>query len=151
MFLAVWALTWVLEAAVSCPPGNDDLCGGNRAHLITAQICQRSPILCSAYISWSFMCTDHCTSWIFLGSTRVATGWYDYGGKYGKWRPTDATGQQKPQPPLSFPSQSKCWQILCQRSSNPFSSQAASETQIFTSRQWTWTNKSYVVLRKPMS
>ena len=34
---------WSPEAAVSCPPGNDDLCGGNRAHLITAQICQRSP------------------------------------------------------------------------------------------------------------
>ena len=76
-YFGFWFLA--LEAAVIAPPGNDDLCGGNRAHLITAQICQRSPSFSTLHKYHSCAPTivlvlQGETSWIllvYLGS-RVA-------------------------------------------------------------------------------
>ena len=58
-YFGFWFLA--LEAAVIAPPGNDDLCGGNRAHLITAQICQRSPSFSALHKYHSCVSTNHCT------------------------------------------------------------------------------------------
>ena len=106
----------VCRQAVSSPLGNDDLCGGKSAHLICYMCSLQCAVCILCYVKarafiWlrhkyakdPLCCAPlgpggHTQCWQYLGC-RVAN-WYDYGGKYGKWPPTDAAGQQRPNHPL---------------------------------------------------